>query len=99
MKKAVQVTFDETMLRRLDRDPEVKRHGRSALIRKAVDEYLQRGSREAIRSAYRRGYGEAPATKDEVRPWGHRNGPASETRGGFGAIGSHRLTNGAQRRL
>lgn len=70
MKKAVQVTLDETMLRRLDRDPEVKRRGRSALIRKAVDEYLQRRSREAIRSAYKRGYGEAPATEDEVGPWG-----------------------------
>jgi metal-responsive CopG/Arc/MetJ family transcriptional regulator len=54
--KAVQITLDERLLLRLDGDEEVKRDGRSAVIRRAVDEYLRRKRRARIADAYRRGY-------------------------------------------
>lgn len=55
--RAIQVTFDERLLARLDADAEVKRDGRSAVMRRAVFAYLRRKRRAAIAEAYRRGYG------------------------------------------
>ena len=55
--KAIQVTFDERLLAQLDADEEVKREGRSAVLRKAVFDYLRRKKREEIARAYQRGYG------------------------------------------
>ena len=37
--KAIQVTFDEALLERLDRHPEVRERGRSAVLREATVEY------------------------------------------------------------
>lgn len=54
--KAVQVTLDEELLAQLDADPEVKRDGRSAVVRRATAEYLRRKQRASIADAYRRGY-------------------------------------------
>jgi metal-responsive CopG/Arc/MetJ family transcriptional regulator len=54
--KAIQVTFDERVLSLLDKDPEVKKKGRSAVLRQAAVEYLRRKRRSAIAEAYRRGY-------------------------------------------
>lgn len=54
--KAVQVTLDEKLLAELDADPEVKRDGRSAVLRRATAEYLRRKQRASIADAYRRGY-------------------------------------------
>jgi len=58
--KAVQITLDEELLARLDTDPEVKRDGRSAVLRRAAREYLERRRREAITQQYRKAY----ATED-----------------------------------
>lgn len=55
--KAIQVTLDEPLLSALDADDEVKRDGRSAVLRRAAAEYLQRKRRISIAEAYRRGYG------------------------------------------
>jgi len=59
--KPVQVLFDEALLRRLDADAEVRRVGRSAVLRRAAAEYLRlarkRRSTEAYRRAYRGGSG------------------------------------------
>lgn len=67
--KVIQVTFDEPLLKRLDRDAEVKRIGRSAVLRRAAEAYL-RGKRDrAIAEAYRRGYADQPPTREEVGPW------------------------------
>ena len=64
--RAIQFTIDEELLRRLDADPEGKARGRSALLRRAVEEYLGRKRERAIRAAYRRGYREHPASEDEL---------------------------------
>ena len=67
MKRAIQVTIDEGLLEALDRDPEVRAKGRSAVFRRALTEYLKRARRAAISAAYRRGYGEVGAP--ELKGW------------------------------
>ena len=64
--KAVQITLDESLLAELDADDEVKRDGRSAVLRRAALEYLHRKRRKSIRDAYRRGYGSGA---DELTRW------------------------------
>jgi metal-responsive CopG/Arc/MetJ family transcriptional regulator len=59
--KPIQVTFDERLLKALDADPEVKRYGRSFVLRKAAREYLRRKQPVSIAEAYRRGYVESGA--------------------------------------
>jgi metal-responsive CopG/Arc/MetJ family transcriptional regulator len=67
--KAIQITVDERLLARLDRDPEVKRRGRSAIFREAVDAYLRQRRKRAIADAYRRGYGGGNAHLEEFEGW------------------------------
>jgi len=55
--KAIQITLDERLLARLDADEEVKRDGRSAVMRRAVFDYLRKKRRSAVAEAYRRAYG------------------------------------------
>lgn len=55
--KAIQITVDERLLKDLDEDEEVKRHGRSAVMRRAVFDYLRKRRRKKIADAYRRAYG------------------------------------------
>ena len=62
--KAIQITFDERLLAKLDSDEEVKREGRSAVIRRAVADYLRKKRRATIADAYRRAYGKQPAELD-----------------------------------
>jgi metal-responsive CopG/Arc/MetJ family transcriptional regulator len=56
MTKPVQISLDEELLNRIDRDPEAKRVGRSAFIRAAVRVYLharrRRTTDEQIAAAY-----------------------------------------------
>lgn len=40
--KTIQITMDEELLAKLDRDQETQRDGRSAVLRRAVAEYLKR---------------------------------------------------------
>lgn len=54
--KPIQVLIDEPLLKRLDADDEVKRVGRSKVLRRAAAEYLKRSARRRISEAYRRGY-------------------------------------------
>jgi metal-responsive CopG/Arc/MetJ family transcriptional regulator len=54
--KPIQVMFDEALLRRLDRDEEVRKAGRSAVLRRATVEYLRRSRAKRIAEAYRRAY-------------------------------------------
>ncbi|MGH9200132.1 MAG: ribbon-helix-helix protein, CopG family [Vicinamibacterales bacterium] len=67
--KAIQVTLDEALLERLDRDDEVRRDGRSAVLRRAVDIYLRRRRADTIASAYRRAYGSDHPMDAEFRGW------------------------------
>ena len=54
--KPIQIMFDEDLLRRLDADSEVKKSGRSAVLRRATAAYLRRRRSERIAETYRRGY-------------------------------------------
>ena len=57
--KPIQVTFDETLLARLDRHPMVRERGRSAVLRKAAADFLKRQEAEEIDRLYRAGYANA----------------------------------------
>ena len=60
--KAIQITVDDRLLTRLDRDPEVKRLGRSAVFRLAAEAYLVQRRKADITGAYRKAYGRGGAT-------------------------------------
>lgn len=62
--KAIQITFDERLLERLDNDEEVKQAGRSAVIRRAVADYLRKKRHVTLAEAYRRAYTKHPAASD-----------------------------------
>ena len=67
--KAIQVTFDEALLDRLNHYPEVQERGRSAVLREAVAEYLKRKDAEAITRRYQAGYRDAAKLNDELEGW------------------------------
>jgi predicted transcriptional regulator len=67
--KPVQISFDEDLLRRLDATPEVQRDGRSAVLRRAVAEYLDRRRRLEIRERYREAYGEGEGLGAAYSGW------------------------------
>jgi hypothetical protein len=67
--KAIQITFDEKLLRELDATEEVRRDGRSAVFRRAVAEYLQRKRRYSIAERYERAYGDGGGLGDEFGGW------------------------------
>lgn len=46
--RPVQISIDEELLARIDRDPQVKKQGRSAFIRSAVEIYLAAKRRREI---------------------------------------------------
>ncbi|OLC47051.1 MAG: hypothetical protein AUH43_12640 [Acidobacteria bacterium 13_1_40CM_65_14] len=67
--KPVQVLFDEPLLRRLDADEEVRRLGRSAVLRRAVAEYLRKRRARTTAERYRRAYGKREGLGEEFRGW------------------------------
>ena len=67
--KAIQITFDEALLDRFDRDPAVRERGRSAVLREAAAEYLKRQDAEEIARRYRAGYCDTSALDDELEGW------------------------------
>jgi predicted transcriptional regulator len=67
--KAIQVMFDERLLRRLAESPEVRSEGRSAVIRHAVAEYLARKERETISRRYREAYSDTGELEEELGGW------------------------------
>lgn len=67
--RSVQISVDEELLREIDRRPETKREGRSAVIRAALRLYLDRKRQESVDDQYARGYGSAKApAADEFEP-------------------------------
>lgn len=62
---AVQVTMPEEMVAALDAVPEARSTGRSALVRLAVQAWLQSRREADLVAAYRKGYGEQPVQPDE----------------------------------
>jgi metal-responsive CopG/Arc/MetJ family transcriptional regulator len=67
--KAIQITVDEQLLKDLDADEEVQRHGRSAVMRRAVFDYLRKRRRKKIAEAYRRAYGARRAADVDWIGW------------------------------
>ena len=67
--KAIQVMFDESLLRSLDSDEEVQKLGRSAVLRRATAEYLRRAKSRRIADSYRRAYGRGEALGEEFDGW------------------------------
>ena len=69
--KAIQITMDERLLQRLDETEEVKREGRSAVLRRAAAEYLDRRRAALIRERYEQAYGSGGDTGlgDEFKGW------------------------------
>jgi len=67
--KAIQVMFDEELVARLDASEEVRAEGRSAVLRRAAAEYLDRRRREAITEQYRKAYAGGVGLGDEFEGW------------------------------
>ena len=67
--KPIQVMFDESLLKLLDSDEEVRRLGRSAVLRRAAAEYLRRASARQIAEKYRRAYADGQALGGEFEGW------------------------------
>ena len=67
--KAVQVSFDEKLLAQLDASEEVRRDGRSAVLRRAAAQYLDRRREEAIARQYRQAYGGETGLGEEFAGW------------------------------
>lgn len=67
--KPIQVLIDEPLLKRLDADAEVKRLGRSKVLRRAAAEYLKRSARRRISEAYKRGYSSGEGLGPEWAGW------------------------------
>jgi metal-responsive CopG/Arc/MetJ family transcriptional regulator len=67
--KPIQVLFDEPLLRRLDADDEVRKLGRSAVLRRAAAEYLRRRRARKTTEAYRRAYATREGLGAEFSGW------------------------------
>ena len=55
--KPIEVMIDERLLEELDATEEAKREGRSAVMQRALAQYLRRRRRRTIREQYERAYG------------------------------------------
>lgn len=66
--KAIHVTFDKALLKRLDAHPAVRARGRSAVLQEAAA-YLARKDAEDIAHRYRAGYGDAAGLTAELEGW------------------------------
>ena len=67
--KPIQVLFDEPLLRKLDADGEVRKVGRSAVLRRAAAEYLRKRRARATSDAYRRAYSKREDLGDDLEGW------------------------------
>ena len=67
--RAIQVTFEEDLLRDLDADERVQQIGRSALLRQLAREYLRRERERRIDEQYARAYGGNGGADPEWKSW------------------------------
>jgi metal-responsive CopG/Arc/MetJ family transcriptional regulator len=67
--KTIQITMDEELLAKLDRDLETQRDGRSAVLRRAAAEYLKRRRHRDIAAGYQKAYGNKPGLGNEFDGW------------------------------
>lgn len=67
--KEIRITLDEALLERLDRLPSVQEQGRSAVLREAAVEYLDRMEGQEAARRYRVGYRDTTALDHELDGW------------------------------
>ncbi len=67
--KPIQILIDEKLLKRLDADEEVRKSGRSAVLRRAASEYLRRSRARRVAEQYRRAYRSEPGLGEEFAGW------------------------------
>ena len=67
--KPVQIMLGEALLEALDATSEVSREGRSAVVRRAVAEYLARRRDEETRERYRQAYAGEGGLGSEFAGW------------------------------
>jgi metal-responsive CopG/Arc/MetJ family transcriptional regulator len=67
--KPVQVMMDEALLDELDRAEDVRREGRSAVIRRAVHAWLHQVRERDIEAQYERAYGKGKALGKDWEGW------------------------------
>ena len=60
---------EDILLRRLDSDGEVRKFGRSAVLRRAAADYLKRSRSKRIADAYRRAYRGGDGLGSEFAGW------------------------------
>ena len=64
--------FDETLLARLDASEDVRRDGRSAVLRRAAEQFLHRREQEVIDERYRTAYEGVDVLGAEFADWEHQ---------------------------
>lgn len=67
--KTIQITMDEKLLAKLDAHEETQRDGRSAVLRRAVADYLNRRRRVSIADSYKRAYSKKSGLDREFEGW------------------------------
>jgi metal-responsive CopG/Arc/MetJ family transcriptional regulator len=67
--KPVQVMFDEGLLAKLDADANVRKVGRSAVLRRLVSDYLRKRTEAAIDARYRKAYVDGNGLPPEFEGW------------------------------
>lgn len=67
--KPVQILMDEELLAGLDGDEEVRRSGRSRVLRGLVAAYLESRREARLDAQYRQGYGDALRVSEELDGW------------------------------
>ena len=67
--KPVQILIDEELLAGLDEDEEVRRSGRSKVLRGLVAAYLESRREARLDAQYRQGYSDDLRVSDELDDW------------------------------
>jgi metal-responsive CopG/Arc/MetJ family transcriptional regulator len=67
--KPIQVMLDERLLEKLDATDEVRKDGRSAVLRRAVEAYLRQRQRASIANQYRKAYRRDRGLGKEFTGW------------------------------
>lgn len=76
--KTIRINISDAALEELDATDEVRRNGRSAVVRRALEEYLQQNRPREMAARYELAYGSDPGLGDEFEEWGNQ-GPLSNT--------------------
>ncbi len=67
--KPVQILMDDELLAGLDADEEVRRSGRSKVLRGLVSAYLESRREARLDAQYRKGYGDDLRVSEELEGW------------------------------